>query len=64
MQEVDIIINKLIESIKIVDSSKDIPYLVKDLDKYVQQAYSELYKYRELKLVYKTVNDDKRGHCC
>jgi hypothetical protein len=64
MQEVDIIINKLIESIKIVDSSKDIPYLVKDLDKHVQQAYSELYKYRELKLVYTPLNDNKRGHCC
>jgi hypothetical protein len=64
MQEVDIIINKLIESIKTVDSNKAIPYLVKDLDKHVQEAYAELYKYRELKLVYKTVNDDKRGHCC
>ena len=64
MQEVDIIINKLIESIKTVDSNKDIPYLVKDLDKYVQEAYSQLYKYRELKLVYKPLNDDKRGHCC
>ena len=64
MQEVDIIINKLIESIKSVDSSKTIPYLVKDIDKHVQEAYAELYKYRELKLVYKSVNDDKRGHCC
>lgn len=64
MQEVDIIINKLIESIKTVDSNKAIPYLVKDLDKHVQEAYAELYKYRELKLVYKSVNDDKRGHCC
>jgi hypothetical protein len=64
MQEVDTILNKLIESIKTINSSKDIPYLIKDLDKYVQEAYSELYKYRELKLVYKAVNDDKRGHCC
>lgn len=64
MQEIDTILNKLIESIKTIDSSKDIPYLIKDLDKHVQEAYSELYKYRELKLVYKAVNDDKRGHCC
>jgi hypothetical protein len=64
MQEVNNILNKLIESIKTVDSNKAIPYLVKDLDKHVQEAYAELYKYRELKLVYKTVNDDKRGHCC
>jgi hypothetical protein len=64
MQEVESIISKLIESIKTVDSNKAIPYLVKDLDKHVQEAYAELYKYRELKLVYKTVNDDKRGHCC
>jgi hypothetical protein len=64
MQEVNNILNKLIESIKTVDSNKAIPHLVKDLDKHVQQAYSELYKHRELKLVYKTVDDDKRGHCC
>jgi len=64
MQEVDNIINKLIESIKSVDFNKSIPYLVKDIDKYVQEAYSELYKYREQKLVYKLLNDNKRGHCC
>lgn len=64
MQEADIIINKLIESIKSVDSSQQIPYLVKNLDKHVQEAYSELYKYREQKSVYKPLNDNKRGHCC
>ena len=64
MQEVDIILNKLIEGIKSVDSNKAIPYLVKDLDKYVQEAYSELYKYREQKSVYKPLNDNQRGHCC
>ena len=64
MQEVDIILNKLIEGIKSVDPNKAIPYLVKDLDKYVQEAYSELYKYREQKSVYKPLNDNKRGHCC
>lgn len=64
MQEVDIIINKLIESIKTVDSNKAIPYLLKDLDKHVQEAYAELYKHREQKLVCKPLNDNKRGHCC
>ena len=64
MQEVDVIINKLIESIKSVDLSKSVPYLVKDLDKHVQEAYAQLYKYREQKLVYKPLNDNKRGHCC
>lgn len=64
MQEVDNIINNLIKSIKLVDSNKSIPYLVKDIDKYVQEAYSELYKYREQKSVYKPLNDNKRGHCC
>ena len=53
-----------IESIKTVDSNKSIPYLVKDIDKHVQQAYAELYKYREQKSVYKPLNDNKRGHCC
>jgi len=64
MQEVDNIINNLIESIKLVNSNKSIPYLVKDIDKHVQEAYFELYKYREQKLVYKPLNDNKRGHCC
>lgn len=64
MQEVDIILNKLIEAIKTVDSNKAIPYVVKDLDKHVQKAYSELYKYREQKSVYKPFNGDKTGHCC
>ena len=64
MQEVDNIINNLIESIKLVNSNKSIPYLVKDIDKHVQEAYFELYKYREQKLVYKPLNDNKRGYCC
>jgi hypothetical protein len=64
MQEVQSIISKLIKSIKTVDSNKAIPHLVKDLDKHVQQAYSELYKYREQKSVCKSLNDNKRGHCC
>jgi len=64
MQEVDIIINNLIESIKSVDSSKSIPYLVKDLDKHVQEAYAQLYDYRAQKSVYKPLVYDKKGHCC
>jgi len=64
MQEVESILYKLIESIKTVDSNKSIPYLVKDIDKHVQEAYSELYKHREQKSVYKPLNDTKRGHCC
>jgi len=64
MQKVDIIINKLIESIKSIDPSQQIPHLVKDIDKHVQDAYSELYKYKEQKSVYKPLNDNKRGHCC
>ena len=64
MQEIDNIINNLIKSIKLIDSNKSIPYLVKDIDKHVQEAYSELYKYREQKSVYKPLNDNKRGHCC
>ena len=64
MQEVESIISKLIESIKTVDTNKSIAYLVKDLDKHVQEAYSELYKYRERNTVYKPLNDNKRGHCC
>jgi hypothetical protein len=64
MQEVDTILSKLIESIKAVDSSKDIPYLIKDLDKHVQEAYLQLYRHRELKTMCNPLNDNKRGHCC
>jgi len=64
MHEVDNIINNLIRSIKLVDSNKSIPYLVKDIDKHVQEAYSQLYKYREQNSVYKPLNGNKRGHCC
>ena len=64
MQEVESILKKLIESIQTVDPNKNIPYLVKDIDKHVQETYSELYKYREQKTVYKPLNDNKRGHCC
>jgi hypothetical protein len=49
MQEVEFILKKLIESIQTVDTNKNIPYLVKDIDKHVQEAYSQLYKYREKK---------------
>ena len=64
MQKINTILNNLIESIKSVDSSKDVPYLVKDIDKHVQETYLQLYKHREQKLVYKPLNDNKRGHCC
>lgn len=64
MKEVEYILKKLIKSIQTVDTNKNIPYLVKDIDKHVQEAYSELYKHREQKSVYKPLNDNKRGHCC
>ena len=64
MQEINTILNKLIESIKTIDSSKDVPYLIKDLDKHVQEACLQLYRRRDLKPVYNPLNDNKRGHCC
>ena len=59
----DIII-KLSKNISSINSDQDASKLVKEIDKHVQQAYSELYKYREQKSVYKPLNDNKRGHCC
>jgi len=63
MQEVESILKNLIESIQTVDSNKNIPYLVKDIDKHVQEAYSQLYKAREQKLLDTSLVYDKKGHC-
>jgi hypothetical protein len=59
----DIII-KLSKNISSINSDQDASKLVKEIDKHVQQAYSELYKYREQKSVYKPLNNNKRVHCC
>jgi uncharacterized protein (UPF0147 family) len=64
MQDNQYIIEKLISSLRTVDYDKKVPYIVKDIDKHVQEAYSQLYKHREEKQVYKPLNDNKRGHCC
>ena len=64
MQEHQIILNNLIEKLKTVDANKTAPYLVKEIDKHVQEAYAEIYKAREQKLVYTPLVYDKKGHCC
>ena len=58
------IITKLSKNISCINSDQDANKIVKDIDKHVQEADSELYKYREQKSVYKPLNDNKRGHCC
>jgi len=58
------IITKLSKNISSINSDQDASKIVKEIDKHVQEAYSELYKYREQKSVYKPLNDNKRGHCC
>ena len=64
MQEHQIILNNLIEKLKTVDVNKTAPYLVKEIDKHVQEAYTEIYKAREQKIVYTPLVYDKKGHCC
>jgi len=64
MQENQIILNSLIEKLKTIDANKAAPYLVKEIDNHVQEAYSQIYKKREQKLVYTPPNGDKKGHCC
>jgi putative methionine-R-sulfoxide reductase with GAF domain len=64
MQEYEITLLNLIEKLKTVDTNKTAPYLVKEIDKHVQEAYANIYKIRETKLVYKPFNGDKTGHCC
>lgn len=58
------IITKLCKNISSINPDQDASKLVKDIDKHVQEAYSQLYKYIEQKSVYKPLNDNKRGHCC
>ncbi len=64
MQEHEIILKELIEKLKTVDINKTAPYLVKEIDKHVQEAYSQIYKAREQKTVYNPLVYDKKGHCC
>ena len=64
MQKHEIILNDLIEKLKTVDTNKAAPYLVKEIDKHVQEAYSQIYKAREQKTVYNSLVYDKKGHCC
>jgi hypothetical protein len=47
MQENQIILNSLIKKLKTIDANKAAPYLVKEIDNHVQEAYSEIYKKRE-----------------
>lgn len=64
MQEHQIILDNLIEKLKTVDINKTAPYLVKEIDKHVQEAFAEIYKAREQKIVYNPLVYDKKGHCC
>ena len=64
MQEVDIILNKLIEAIKTVDSNKAIPYLVKDIDKLIYDMYYDLHALRGVTRLAEPVEIEKKGHCC
>jgi len=63
MQENEIILKKLIEKLKTVDTNKAAPYLVKEIDKHVREAYSQIYKAREQKLLNTSLVYDKKGHC-
>lgn len=64
MQKNEIILKELIKKLKTVDTNKTAPYLVKEIDKHIQEACSQIYKAREQKTVYNPLVYDKRGHCC
>ena len=64
MQENQIILNSLIEKLKTIDVNNTAPYLVKEIDSLLQEAYLNIYKARELKTVYNSLVYDKKGHCC
>ena len=64
MTENLVILQNLSKQLTSINPNQDASKLVKEIDKHVQKAYSELYKYREQKSVYKPFNGDKTGHCC
>ena len=64
-EQVDAIIKTYCKKLKKVDKTKNIPYVVKAIDKIVYEMYSELYHLRYPKKEdIKPVEMNKKGHCC
>lgn len=66
--KIDAIINSYTEQMKLVDKTKSIPMIVKQLDKINYDMYTELYGLRDIRhdnfCLNKFTTNDKNGHCC
>lgn len=66
--KIESIINSYSEKLRIVDKTKSIPMIVKQLDGIVYDMYRELYGLRDIRhdnyCLNKFTAEDKKGHCC
>lgn len=62
--QIESIIKKYCKKLKKIDKSKNIPYVVKSLDKLVYDMYHDLYALRDGRKILNNVETDKKGHCC
>lgn len=60
----DEVLFNLADKIKSINADQDAGKIVKQIDKLVYEAYTRFYKIKEEKQVYKSIGNDKRGHCC
>jgi len=59
-----LVLTELANAIFAIEANQDASKIVKEIDKLAYEAYARLYKIREEKQVYKSIWNDKRGHCC
>jgi hypothetical protein len=58
------VLTELANAIFAIEANQDAGKIVKEIDKLVYEAYAKFYKIREEKQVYRSIGNDKRGHCC
>lgn len=66
--KIETIINTYSEKMKLVDKTKSIPLIVKELDGIVYDMYREIYGLRDIRHDNYYLNnitaENKKGHCC
>jgi len=67
-EQIDSIIKKHCLKMQVVNKTKSIPMVVKELDTIVYEMYRELYGLRDIRSSNYHLNsfaaDNKKGHCC
>lgn len=64
-EQVDTIIKTYCKKLKKVDKSKNIPYVVRAIDKIIMEMYGDLHALRNVQRTnMQPVQLDKKGHCC